>query len=409
MFYKMSDSEEKAAARWLTLLFLFAVFVASQTVALADSWVPPTIRTYYSQDQGVRFTVTPRGIQSPLAYFDGKVKNEKQAGQKPGGSPFARGVLEQKNGDGRWVTLWDKQLVNDVSPVNAVVANSGRSVVTFDNWHSMGWGDDAVVIYGEGGKLVRSFALTDLLPDYYFKALPRSVSSIWWSGEHRIADKEDLLVLSVVVPNENNDTVENRGYVELPVRLAGGEVLPASGADWDKARLIARNIAAERQKEEDKWNAWLRSPLVAPKTTEERDWPPYLHEVFSRLDPDWKAAQSSIEKDPAEIVLPSTGSPGWMSDPDYLKLVFLEWKEPHVILIASPGDKDGFVKTLTPILAKAKAGAFKGWRIYVVCTPDDRARVAALFALTGASFIHVDPAVGIPQRPERLKEAGLEP
>jgi hypothetical protein len=44
-----------------------------------------------------------------------------------------------------------------------------------------------------------------------------------------------------------------------------------------------------------------------------------------------------------------------------------------------------------------------------VCTPDYRERIAALFAPTGATFIYVDPAVGIPQRPERPKEMGLAP
>jgi hypothetical protein len=353
-------------AALLPLLLLFAWLAAPPMAALADSWVPPHVETYYSPDKGARFTVTPRGIESPLAYFDGKVKNESLAGQKTGASPFARGVLERKDFGDRWVIVWDKQLVNDVAPVSAVVANSALSVVTFDNWHSAGYGDDAVVIYGEGGKLIRSFALTDLLPDYYFKALPRSASST-------------------------------------------GQALPASGADWEKARLAARKIAAERQKAEDKWNAWFRNPLVAPKTAKNTDWMPYLYEVFSRLDPNWKLAQSSIGNNPVEIILPSAGSTGLGHSPEELRNTFLERPEPHVVMIASPGDKNEFAKVLAPVLAKAKRGAFKGWRIYVVCPPDYRERMAALFAPTEATFIHVDPAVGIPQRPERLRERGLEP
>ncbi len=410
MGHTSADVRGKIAAGWLTLLLLLAGFIALQVAARADEWMPAEIKTYYSQDGSARFTVTPRGVRSPLAYFQGKARNEDHAGQDSGGSPYARGVLERKDRAGRWVVVWDKQLVNDVSPVSALVANSARYVVTFDNWHMMGWGNDVVVIYGAGGKQVRSLALTDLLPDYYVKALPRSVSSIWWSGKHRIADRDGLLILSVVVPDDEADLFsDKRKYVELPVRLANGDVLPVAGADWDRARLVAQKVAADRQKSEDERNVWFRSPLVAPKTAEWTDWLPYLHEIFARSDPDWHAEESDSGKGPDEIILPSATAKGFGGDPADLRRAFLEWPEPHVIAIGSPGGDDALVKALTPILAEAKPDSLKGSRIYVVCTPEYRERLVALLAATGATVIPVDPAIGIPQRPERLKEEGLAP
>lgn len=404
MVHKLFGFDQKSAPIRLTILVVLAIFVTSYSAALADQWFPAEVKTYYSQDHRVRFTVTPRGVRSPLAYFEGKVNDENQAGQEPSGSPFAKGVLEQQDRSGRWGTIWDEKLVNDVSPVSVLVSNSARYVVTFDNWHFMGGGDSAVVIYGEGGKLIRSFALTDLLPDYYVKALPRSVSSIWWSGKHRLAEKDGLLILSVVVPNDDGDTDE-RSYVELPVRLESGEVLPVSGADWDKARPAARRVAAARQKAEDAWNEEFRNPLLAPKSPDD-NWMHYLHEVYMRTDP---TATDEKGFDTVQIILPPRGDHSFADMVKRLRDDLLDWPEPHVMMLVSPTSPDELYEVLVPILREVKPGAFKGWKIYVVCQVSYRERFATLFAPTGATFIHVDPTVRTPQRPERLKEMGLEP
>src|SRR3546814_8845680 len=52
----------------------------------------------------------------------------------------------ERRQDGHWLTVWKAPLANDVAPVDAVVSNAGVSM-TFDNWHGLGWGDDALVFY----------------------------------------------------------------------------------------------------------------------------------------------------------------------------------------------------------------------------------------------------------------------
>jgi hypothetical protein len=187
--------------RVLALWFFSLAVLLAPVAAFADEWLPPTTETYYSSDRRVRLTVTPRDIANPLAYFEGKVRDEKQAGQRPGSAQtFALGVLERLGDGGHWMVVWDRRLVNDVAPAKALVSNSGRYVVTFDDWYSVGLGENVVVIYGHDGSLIRHLLLSDLLPDYYIKALPRSVSSLWWGGEHRIAESSDTLILKIAIP-----------------------------------------------------------------------------------------------------------------------------------------------------------------------------------------------------------------
>src|SRR3546814_11625952 len=91
----------------------------------------------------------------------------------------------ERRQDGHWLTVWKAPLANDVAPVDAVVSNAGVSM-TFDNWHGLGWGDDALVFYSADGSQIRKFGLAAFLPGFYVEALPRTVSSIHWRGEPHI-------------------------------------------------------------------------------------------------------------------------------------------------------------------------------------------------------------------------------
>jgi hypothetical protein len=87
--------------------------------------------------------------------------------------------------------------VNPVGPVTALVSNDGRYMATFDNWHSTGHGDKVVVIYRSDGTVVNNLGLDDFLTEEDIESLPRSVSSIQWSGKHRFDESQGLLVLKV--------------------------------------------------------------------------------------------------------------------------------------------------------------------------------------------------------------------
>lgn len=89
------------------------------------------------------------------------------------------------------------RLVNEVAPVSALVSDDGRRLVTFDNWHAMGYGDDVVVIYRSDGTLVRKFSLEELLTAEDVRELPRSISSRYWSAWERIDPITGRLVLGI--------------------------------------------------------------------------------------------------------------------------------------------------------------------------------------------------------------------
>lgn len=77
--------------------------------------------------------------------------------------------------------IWKKPMLNDVCPVNAIVANDGSSVATIDNWYSRGYGANVFVIYDANGEAKHTYQLNDFSPfpsNEYFT----SVSSLHWCG-----------------------------------------------------------------------------------------------------------------------------------------------------------------------------------------------------------------------------------
>ena len=158
-----------------------------------------------------------------LAYFTDRSKGIEAAGQDPARPAFSAGILMRRGEDGADRPLWQRRLENNVAPVRALVAASGRYVVTFDNWHRMGYGDTVVVIYGAGGRLVRKLALAETLPPDEVARLPRTASSIWWGGRHRISADGQTLMLQV---NANGalPLVERPEFRPLRIRLESGRI-----------------------------------------------------------------------------------------------------------------------------------------------------------------------------------------
>ena len=155
----------------------------------------------------------------------------------------AGGRLERRAEGGRWITLWDKPLVNDVAPVEVIIDPSGRTVATLDNWHFMGHGAHVVVLYGSDGALLRSLKLSDVLPEYYIKSLPHSVSSIQWRKDARFA-ADGKLIIPIVLPTD--DRSDTSPTVELTIDPMSGTIIPVSPSQWTAALEAARREARSR-------------------------------------------------------------------------------------------------------------------------------------------------------------------
>lgn len=160
--------------------------------------------------------VEPKKLESQLSYFQDKVDEKENAGaDKTSKENYCKGTFFAKG-----KKLWKVQLDNEVSPVSALVSDDGNYVITFDNWHGVGYGDNVVTIYnGTTGKLVKKLGLSDFLTESDIYNLPASVSSMHWHGTHHIDYEKKQLILKVVKPSKKDE------FFDVHIDLTVGKVL----------------------------------------------------------------------------------------------------------------------------------------------------------------------------------------
>jgi hypothetical protein len=386
-----------------TLFLSLAMF---SSVAHADQWMPPVKQVLESADHSVRLTVLPRDITSPLAYFQDKVTGHEPAGAPTGSkATSATAILENRDSSGRWVASWTQPLVNEVAPVDVVVANDGRGFVTFDNWHSMGYGPHAIVAYDGQGNLIRALALEDVFPKWFVAAQLHSVSSIWWRGQPRVSDDGTAVVVPIKLPSHEQSMVEADGHtLDLFVRLSDGEPVGLTGQAWKAAFVAAAATAREMcragRDSVTQWNA----PIAAPTEWAEPEWHNYLREIVYRSAP-------SLNEDSAPVLgttvlRPPTAldfrrSIDWLKDALTEKTAIPDY---DVRAIGSP-DYERLTKEIEGVASKINAGRLKGVQLVVVVDEPHSTRVRAALSRSGAQLRIVDPLAKFPQRPERVQNA----
>jgi hypothetical protein len=209
----------------ISLIFILVIAVAFTPSGSADEWALPKKEKYYSPNRQYYLEVIPKKLESQLKFFEDKVNNKENAGALPDAKDnHAKGFVYARRSDGTYFQKSRFSLVNEVSPVSAIVSNDGKYVVTFDNWHSMGYGDDVIVIYRSDGSVIKKFALGDLLTEGDIETLPHSVSSIWWGRDHYITDSTGMLVLKIV-SNRKNPWEEGVQFRDLKIGLVDGRAV----------------------------------------------------------------------------------------------------------------------------------------------------------------------------------------
>ncbi|WP_077145813.1 hypothetical protein [Sphingopyxis sp. KK2] len=382
---------------WLfAALLLFAI-----APARADSWAPPAVETYVSANGQYRLTVVPREIGSQLAYFEAKARGETLP--EPEG-PLGR---FERLEDGQWVSVWSRALVNEVAPVDVLVGDDGRHVVSFDNWHSTGHGDHVVVLYGEGGSLVRSLRLDQIVPAYFIDALPASVSSIHW----RRADPRfvgDRLEVAVAEPDGDMMSADS-----FPVRIALADGMVDPIAAERMATLTPRACAAHTRQVAsfNEYLAFERGALAYPETTDRDDWRRYLHHAATRLRP---AADDSALEDSADPFAAMLGEttfellqPGEYMEKDYRDDFRLALAAPPEQLRRrwfAARDQDKLVAEVERSAKKIKPGQLTGVEMRFFADAAHWPRIAAALAASGATLVQVDIGVPIPARAEDVAE-----
>ncbi len=122
--------------------------------------------------------------------FETASSNGKYIGHVEPGETFRadrRPTLEVfKLDGGKRISHWRGQLVNEISPVEIVITDDGQFVITLDNHHHVGYGEDVVAIYAQRG-LIRKYSLEAVFAEVptprdggYWNLFSHSVSSRWW-------------------------------------------------------------------------------------------------------------------------------------------------------------------------------------------------------------------------------------
>lgn len=380
--------------RYWILITLLMIVLGRGTPAFADTWRLPTQQQYFSEDKRIRFQVTPRELSGQLDYFQDKVGGKERAGQNPNGSALAGGKLEIKERN-HWRVLWDGALVNDVSPTRALVANRGTHVVTFDNWHSVGFGNDVVVIYDEVGKVVRAMGLKDFLPEDYVQALPRSVSSIHWGLAHHLADKDEILVLQVVVPPDDGGMhqEEEPAFIEVRIRLSDGVVVPPSGPAWERAQVAAVRSLASQRAEMEAFRAKRAETITAPANDEQTAWRDYLTEMMARRS-------TGVEDFPRLFFLPAERDKDYPEDRqmilETLSTGIKERFNPGTQIVFSSPSSARLAELMEQGLAKVLEDSLQGYTVVFAGEQQFNAVVENAVRRTGSNYVFVNVREPLP-------------
>lgn len=167
-------------------LVLFILVIFGENL-YAGSWANPQIKDYSSENKEYVLRIYP--TYKPEKYDKWKHSNPKKSKRfkaKDTTMVFCHAIL-YKTVETDTVRVWEKRLLNEKAPATAIVANDGKSIVTFDDWYVVDHGINAMVLYDESGQLIKKYRLEEISPfpinDYrrsYFLILH------WRSGERYI-------------------------------------------------------------------------------------------------------------------------------------------------------------------------------------------------------------------------------
>ncbi|MBB3878175.1 hypothetical protein [Sphingomonas pseudosanguinis] len=354
------------------------------TASCADSWATPTTQTFTSCKGHARVVVTPRDLESQLAYFEDKVDGVEPAGQTGTGPTHARARVETLVG-GTWRAVWDEQIANDVAPVHVIVRDDGGYTVTFDDWHGTGYGPRAVVIYDAKGSIVRALSLSDIIPRDYIEALPHSVSSIQWRGQPRFTADGRQVVIPAIIPS--SEFPGETAYVETTINLATGTVSPAIGLAWQQALATGRRVHAEQRAAEARQRAAFLAPLLGPKDNDQGEWHTYLREAVAR--------KTKGREFPSTTILRIPGASDYAITETWLREALTKFYADQVAVASlSPSN---MVPVLRKIASSVPRGSLTKVTLYVAARNDIWPEVREAMSPTGVKLVQLNPDTPIPQ------------
>jgi hypothetical protein len=185
----------------LTFFLLVVSFYAR-----ADFWGLPETKYYFSEDSTFILKVVPLDLEAKFENYSVKETRDSVSNSTIFELVYSGKldslelkILEETNvcyailyrtdSFGDTLEVWNQKLLNDFSPVNALVSNDGKRVVTFDEWGEAGYGNNVFVVYNEWGIAMENYELADftLFPIEKYMI---STSSIWWRCDAEILNDD---------------------------------------------------------------------------------------------------------------------------------------------------------------------------------------------------------------------------
>lgn len=275
--------------------FLLAfTFVVSALGVQADSWALAEKETICSKNNRFCFKVIPKKLSGQLEYFQDKVAGKENAGaDKRVKKNLARGIFYRRDDQGILRKRWEINLLNEVAPVSVLVSDAGDHIVTFDNWHSVGYGDDVVVIYeGATGRLIKNLGLTDFLTESDVNRLPHSVSSIWWGGKHSIDRVRNELILRVN-KSDRTSAESDKDFFPIRIDLGSGKVLDEKTNRFPILKLHLLDKVGPKGVDDSILPAEFRSCIESNSSSFEES-EKLLARVVKKVLPDYPPAAAAV-------------------------------------------------------------------------------------------------------------------
>jgi len=155
---------KRLIGRRLSLMFVLLLMPAAVG---ADSWPGPVTLTRFSDDGRFFVRITPGSSVGDTYGFAGEPKG-----------PYASAQFYALQADGSYRLVKRTSLLNPIAPVDAIVTKRGY-LVTFDNWHNLGFGK-VLAVYGPSGDPIASYTLEQLYSADQLRRIRQSVSSRYW-------------------------------------------------------------------------------------------------------------------------------------------------------------------------------------------------------------------------------------
>ena len=151
----------------LIRLWLSFAVMLMPAVAGADSWPGPVTLTRFSEDGRFFVRITPGTSVGDTYGFASSPKG-----------PYASAQFYALQPDDSYRLISRVSLLNPVAPVDAIVTKRGH-LVTFDNWHNIGFGK-VLAVYDPTGHVIASYTLEQLYSANQIGQIRQSVSSRYW-------------------------------------------------------------------------------------------------------------------------------------------------------------------------------------------------------------------------------------